>query len=1689
MADNNRNDSNEEGEASGNPTPHPSVAAAPTPISQHIPQPGRLEFRSDNGSGTDTIMHAPRKPTRLEKCSIPSSLEHSKTLFKDTEGEPVDSSILTVGAHTLPGSTAQSVTIADMSSITGITNRDWAEPATDNGSGTTELSFDSREKEKVGVNSERRSTKSHKHFMNLPPDAVVNDTTVNYTDGQGVSRRCTDSIVQPSQQIDALNTVREMRNAATDRLSSSNDESRPKVLKTKRERDNSRLSNRSSIQRDSAPEKDRDDNKLKSVEEIHAPNRAYLTEEEVMRGQERGPGYYAESKPKGDNQDWSTNANPNVSTEGNVAGPIIVYRANPEYKTGSPARASSERGSDTEHCQKRYYDTDNSNRRTTRQGKDAYARDSDRSGHAHTHNTRSKSTACYESDARGTRGIDYGARRPLSPQGKPRETARYESDAYSSREDRTRGTRGQVSKPRETARYESDAYSSREDGTRSMRKYEDDAQISGVHSTRETMRLSGRGDIKYPHGGMEKPMATRSRENGRTSNPRRENSPTVGTPHSTYTQRGDTKSVVFGGNSTLAPTTTGGNRRRSALAPLRRLLGKIEDDSPIPTYDARNPRIKIAPVVPFKGEEGEDAVGFLANVFADFTIQRVEPDMAPTVFGTYLRERASVWFKSLARETKEDWEQIVPEFERVFITAGKKRRLQSWMGLKQEPGEKMATFIYRFEKLQVEALDNSDYSLTQKFICSLGERYTNQLAYNEPSSFSEAKEQARRAEVLFATQDKNTLELLGETPGGGKIRAIDEAQTIDLGATYSGDKGDPKQILIEVQERIAKTEKTLAKYDETMNDQTKTMSQFSSTLNDLGFKIKNLANERNDNANGRGKPIYRGSNNNNRGNGRRNQRNPYNPDVSCVRCESTGHIEQECFRRACSCKKWHTRMNPESATCVLGEYGMGHWTNKPDRAQGTVRVLNAIFETPRPQVLEFEDQSYLEPQDIEDIEGIHRLNPNGRHVVNRVMDCIETTPMLPGYKEVSVGMKLIDNSCYLSGTVDGVETTFLVDTGASMSLISKKFLDILPGKHTISHTGSTCSTADGTSIKLLGVCALRMSIKGFCLDLSLHVTEDPLTNYGILGIDNLRHYGATMRLGSPMVLTLNIKGAGSAKRLSSSAGKTCTIDLSTVTNPAVITPENGTETPTERNKTGDEDRNHPSLTSTEEAQEISDDTQRETDFMAYVQVLKDWDNRPAEEFLSELKSTFTKLHVDMDSHVAMKMFPSCLWPQASRWFSLLPYKVRNSLPLAITALLDEFGSSRVQLNKIVNREGEHVPEFGRMYFPIVPSLKFIGQKFLMQPPEETKAPVIPSEAVYEPEHALESRSEENPGSWINLRAKGMQAWLRSPRDSDINSGDQVMVKSGRNPRIFGEEWAKEWSGPYTVGHTIDPRIMTLECIDTRNHLKTGVPYIRLRKHIRNTSQVKEGNLAALFTAKGVCRVLNKGFMKGRPHCLEEFTLPVAPKISKEDRSTIIMEQILQPNPDRIELSEWETEQLTSICTRYPDLWSIHPMEVRPANNTPATIKLQEGTKMKSQRPYDLSYYETIHLARHLNMLLASDIIERSSSAYNSPVLMVLKGNPIQYLSKEELPETASISLSMSSVKELVLKKTAGDMSKVTDEWKDATRNKRLFQKGTDPEGKRKCRCDGEQKCQCFQDNSETGDAAVCGTDQPTESDS
>ena len=73
--------------------------------------------------------------------------------------------------------------------------------------------------------------------------------------------------------------------------------------------------------------------------------------------------------------------------------------------------------------------------------------------------------------------------------------------------------------------------------------------------------------------------------------------------------------------------------------------------------------------------------------------------MAPTMFSTYLKDRAATWFKSLTKETKDDFELIIGEFERVFITAGRNRRLNNWLSLRQIP----------VRKYQILSIDSTNF--------------------------------------------------------------------------------------------------------------------------------------------------------------------------------------------------------------------------------------------------------------------------------------------------------------------------------------------------------------------------------------------------------------------------------------------------------------------------------------------------------------------------------------------------------------------------------------------------------------------------------------------------------------------------------------------------------------------------------------------------------------------------------------------------------------------------------------------------------------------------------------------------------------------------------------------------------------------------------------------------------------------
>ena len=116
---------------------------------------------------------------------------------------------------------------------------------------------------------------------------------------------------------------------------------------------------------------------------------------------------------------------------------------------------------------------------------------------------------------------------------------------------------------------------------------------------------------------------------------------------------------------------------------------------------------------------------------------------------------------------------------------------------------------------------------------------------------------------------------------------------------------------------MAETGKALTNCEDALTEQGKALTKVNLTMNDLGFRFKNMDNEKNNNPNGRGKQNFKGNNNKNRE--RNGRKNPYNPDVTCERCETIGHTEQTCFRQACSCKASHTRSVPALPTCTRGE--------------------------------------------------------------------------------------------------------------------------------------------------------------------------------------------------------------------------------------------------------------------------------------------------------------------------------------------------------------------------------------------------------------------------------------------------------------------------------------------------------------------------------------------------------------------------------------------------------------------------------------------------------------------------------------------------------------------------------------------------------------------------------------------------
>ena len=92
---------------------------------------------------------------------------------------------------------------------------------------------------------------------------------------------------------------------------------------------------------------------------------------------------------------------------------------------------------------------------------------------------------------------------------------------------------------------------------------------------------------------------------------------------------------------------------------------------------------------------------------------------------------------------------------------------------------------------------------------------------------------------------------------------------------------------------------------------------------------------------------------------------------------------------------------------------------------------------------------------------------------------------------------------YVPGSVQGVSTNFLYDTGASCTVISSKVWTQIPAKDRpcLEVSDRRLTTVDGQDIPVMGRCTLQLMVDGHPMNCEVHIAE--IAGEAILGLDVL----------------------------------------------------------------------------------------------------------------------------------------------------------------------------------------------------------------------------------------------------------------------------------------------------------------------------------------------------------------------------------------------------------------------------------------------------------------------------------------------------------------------------------------------------------------------------------------------------------
>lgn len=115
------------------------------------------------------------------------------------------------------------------------------------------------------------------------------------------------------------------------------------------------------------------------------------------------------------------------------------------------------------------------------------------------------------------------------------------------------------------------------------------------------------------------------------------------------------------------------------------------------------------------------------------------------------------------------------------------------------------------------------------------------------------------------------------------------------------------------------------------------------------------------------------------------------------------------------------------------------------------------------------------------------------------------------------------NMIIIDAKINNIPVKFLVDTGASCSLISKKAVDKLNMNDMIDPLGSTIHQGIGTEVSLGNIWLVELEIENNIFPIKLSVTHTDFSDFDmIIGLDFLRSYKAQIDFVSNKI-TLNDK--------------------------------------------------------------------------------------------------------------------------------------------------------------------------------------------------------------------------------------------------------------------------------------------------------------------------------------------------------------------------------------------------------------------------------------------------------------------------------------------------------------------------------------------------------------------------------------